>query len=295
MSLLHAEIPFEKTKSLALIPWVVGLMIYLFMLATYLLTFTQNISTQWESGFRTHLTVEIPHQDKLPAQALDQKINHLSQTLLKLDFIKGATRLQEDDYKNLLTPWFGTIEHIPFDLGIPTFIDVSIKEHVSIDNQALQDAVQHYFPDAQIVDQRAWQKPFLSMIWTIQGIGGILAILICVTAICTMIFTMQSSFVVNMHIVDVLYLVGASHTYIVKQFQGQALRLGMRSYVIATLLMALTLIMLFLAAGEMQLPSYFSFALPALCHLLLFVFPALLVLLMTFAARITVLRALLTH
>jgi cell division transport system permease protein len=123
-------------------------------------------------------------------------------------------------------------------------------------------------------------------------IAFMVTILILLVALVTTVFATRTSLLIHRQVIEVLSLIGATPSYIAKQFQMNALKQGFVASTIGSVLAFLTFVGIstFLEKGELPVVMDSIFFSQALCVFICA--PFLTALLMMVSVRFSVMRAL---
>lgn len=231
------DIPLRRDGTARLLPWLVAPMIYLAALALAGMLGLHGVLQTWDRGLAGTMTVELP-----PAQG-PQGDKSLAAALALLRATPGVTRadtLSAAAEGKLLKPWLGTSIETS-ELQLPRLIDLRIASGAAINVARLQSQLTTAVPGAVLDDHRVWLDRLYDLTLSVETAG--LAILAMVSAACvlTVIFTTRASLAVHHDVIELLHLTGARDSYIARQFEHEAMRLGFGGGVTGIVLAALTL------------------------------------------------------
>jgi len=288
-----STIPLDGDGSARFLPWLIGLMVFLAALATGAGFAIDSALIRWDDGLRGTLTVQLPQPiggGPLASASIDAALALLRGTA----GVVGATALDPQAEAGLLQPWLGDSVEAG-QLPLPVLIDVQHAEAVTLDLPDLTRRLAAIVPGASVETHGAWLEQLFRVAELIEIGAAIIVVLIGVVAVMTVIFTTRTGLMIHAPIVDLLHLMGATDSYIARQFQWHAFGLGLRGGSIGLVLALLAFGALRLAAeqgGAAVADLAPGLRLPVLAWVLVGGLPVLMGLVGLVTARVTVLRTL---
>jgi cell division transport system permease protein len=91
----------------------------------------------------------------------------------------------------------------------------------------------------------------LEVVRSVQLLAGLVLALVGAAAVVTVVFVTRTGLAIHRNVIELLHLIGAYDTYIARQFQRHALRLGLAGGALGLLLALVTLGLLWQALGPM--------------------------------------------
>lgn len=309
------DIPLQRDGSVRFLPWLIALMVYLAALALAGTLALDGLVRHWDLSLSSVMTVELPappsgqptagqptagqptaEQPTAGQPSTDAALEAALGVLRAAPGVIAAEPLDRTATAKLVEPWLGTALS-PDELALPRLIDVRTRPH-DLDLGTLRAQLAAAAPGAILDDHRSWLDRLAALGLTIEGTAiGILA-LVAGAAVLTVVFTTRAGLAVHDDVIDLLHVIGARDGYIARQFQREALRLGMKGGVIGLALAALTLAALAHAAARAdelfgdQVSLLPSLRLTPWQWASLLLLPVLAGIIAMVTARITVMRAL---
>jgi cell division transport system permease protein len=145
---------------------------------------------------------------------------------------------------------------VPIDLlPVPRLVDVQISPTADIDFAKLRQRLATVLPDARLDDHQSWLARLRGFIVRVEAIiaTGIVAV-IGLTAV-SVIFAANTSLAIHHRVIELLHLLGAGDSYIARQFQIYALRLGLLGGMTGAFAAVLTALVLGSAVQTLQVPG----------------------------------------
>jgi cell division transport system permease protein len=286
------DIPLNRDSSVRFLPWIIGLMVYLAGLALAGTLVLNGTLARWDRSLSGTLTVQLPPVEPGKDDALPLVLQILRETA----GVKNAEPLGTEATGRLLEPWLGNALSAE-DLPLPRLIDLRIDTDAPPDFAALRARLAAAAPQAVLDDHRLWLDRLASLVVSVELTALAVVALIGAAAVLTVVFTTRAGLAVHHGVIEVLHLIGARDTYIARQFERQALELGLRGGIMGLLLTIATLALIGHASDATALLGERMRLVPALelrfWHwLLIALLPAAAAGIAMLTARLTVLRAL---
>jgi cell division transport system permease protein len=288
----HLDIPLNRDSSVRFLPWIIGLMVYLAGLALAGTLVLNGTLARWDRSLSGTLTVQLP-----PAEpGKDDALAAALQTLRDTSGVKNAEPLGTEATAHLLEPWLGNALSAD-ELPLPRLIDLRIDTDAPPDLPALRARLAAAAPQAVLDDHRLWLDRLASLVVSVELTALAVVALIGAAAVLTVVFTTRAGLAVHHGVIEVLHLIGARDTYIARQFERQALELGLRGGAMGLVLTIATLALIGHASDATALLGERVRLVPVLelrfWHwLLIALLPAAAAGIAMLTARLTVLRAL---
>jgi cell division transport system permease protein len=292
---MSSEIPLTKDPSTRYVPWVIGLLMYLAILATFSYCILQGMIGFWALGSTQSYTIEIPAQIKVDASdslEMERRESHemeyIAAVLAKTPGIKSVEVLPREESLALLEPWLGSGTFLK-DLPIPKLIDIKVVSNLKFNMAQLSATLERINPHIRLIDHRAWHQSVASSSTILETTLLFIIGFIVISILGTIAFTTQTSLLMHRSIIEILSLIGASDNYIAQQFQRYALSMGIRGSIIGFILLVLTVISWLWFFDWDKGASFFNIISPQISWLwlLIGIVPFIIILLMMFSAHKT--------
>jgi cell division transport system permease protein len=222
---MRSDLPLDRDAAARFLPWIIGFMTFLCVITVAAALTVERVADRWRHGLAGNLTVELPFSPDLDtgkrAEQLDDAVNLVTDT----PGITGAAVLDDDQISALLAPWLGP-DATQLDVPLPTMIAVTRSTDVPVDLKGLETKLQKLIPGAQVDDHGDWVADALVFLRSLQALSAALAGLALGAAALTVIFVTRTGLATHRSVIEVVHLIGAPDRYIARQFQAQALKLG---------------------------------------------------------------------
>jgi cell division transport system permease protein len=291
MMFLSSDLPLKRDQSSRFLPLLVGFMVFLAALALSSALAMNTVVTSWQSAFTGKLTVQIPAAEEGGEELQRERIAAIADLLKMQAGVEEVELLGEAETRALIEPWLGDVASLD-ELPLPALIAVTLEEEAAPDLTSLSIRLQEAAPGAVLDDHQQWLGEILTNLRSLQILSLSLLAVVGAAAMLAVVYVTRTGLAIHHEVIELLHLIGAKDIYVARQFQRQALLLGLTGGVIG-LLLALPVVLLIgylLSNGDSALFPHVRFG-PLQWGLLALLAPVTGVIAM-FTARRTVLRSL---
>jgi cell division transport system permease protein len=286
-------IPRDSVAGRALVV-VIAIMTFLACLTAGAALLVADASQAWRSDVLRDATIQVKPR---PGDDVESLVAKAVAIAAQAQEVESAHALSKAESEKLLEPWLGDGLDLS-ELPIPRLILVRLRGQGSQDLDTLRKALASAVPQADLDDHRIWATRLGTMANAVVILAAALFALMIVAMGTAIGFATRGAMAGNREIIEVLHLVGASNTFIAKEFQGHFRRLGLRGAMIG----GLAAIAFFAAAsllsfwwahspgGDEIAAMFGSFTLGASGYVALAVVCAAVTLLTGFLSRVIVMR-----
>lgn len=232
------DIPLRRDGTVRLLPWLIAPMVYLAALALAGMLVLNGVLESWDRGLSGTMTVELPAAPAPPAT--DDAVAKTLRVLRATSGIVSATPLARDAEVKLIEPWLGSTI-APEELQLPRLVDLRIASGAALDLKALRAKLATAVPGAVLDDHRLWLDRLYSLAISVEATGFAILVMVGIAAVLTVIFTTRAGLAVHHDVIELLHLMGARDLYIARQFETEAMRMGLSGGIGGIALAALTL------------------------------------------------------
>jgi cell division transport system permease protein len=287
---------FWESRDLALnvdparryLPWLLAMIVFLAGIALAGMMSLSGAVERWDKGLAGTLTVQIP----APAKGtVDRTIAAAIKALKSAPGVTSARALSEQEIAVLLEPWLGSGDFAR-DLPLPRLIDVQVRTGAAPDVEGLSALVQSVAPGAVIDNHRKSLDRLIALARAGETVALAIVILVALAAIATVVFITRTGLAIHANGIELLHLIGATDSYVARQFQGQALELAFKGGTIGFGLAAAMIFLIGRAAGALGSGLLPDLSLTVGQWGTLILVPIAVAVIGMVTARITVLRAL---
>jgi cell division transport system permease protein len=288
MNLRRFDLPLEQAMSSRLLPWIIGGLVYLAVVALAVAAVADGALRIY--GTRARLvTVTLPSVDDARASA--QQIAAALDILGRTQGITSATPVPPAELEQLIEPWLGNLK-TGLDLPLPRLIDVTLDPLVKPDLAALQDQLQQVVAGATIGGEALSRDRAEQLAAFVRAWGSGVGVAVLVGSLVAVGVITRLSLQAQNQTVELLRCMGAPDGYVARQFERYALLSAFRGGLGAFVLAALTIVALLYTSRRMELAGSLQLNLRPLDWILLACVPLVSAVLVTAIARMTARRGL---
>lgn len=293
----RTDLPLQQDASRRFLPWLVAIMVYLATLALAGLLVLNDAAGRWDRGLSGTLTVQIPPLTGAAAARRGVKAREQKRVAKAIKVLRGTPGIVEvrllgiAEITALLEPWLGTGDFAA-ELPLPALIDVKILPDARINMDGLGAVLDGAVPGTTIDDHRKWLDRLILLARFIQLIAAGIVFLVSAAAVATVIFVTRAGLSIHHEFIELMHFIGAQDGYVARQFQFQALALGLSGSIIGFVLAAATILALGAISGQLQASLMPKMALDLSQWLILAAIPVIIALISMITARVTVLKVL---
>ncbi len=252
--LKRTDIPLTPNAETYFLILLISLMTFLLVLSLAGTLILKDMTNRWTSGLENKVTIEIlmeTDQGYVLSQETIEKETRLLQKVLEKDpYIKSAEILTEPQIRDLISPWIKK-DLILDDIPLPGLIAVELKNSNPKILDALRKKIAKASEHARLETHQEWLSDLLSLMTIFKTISLIISLIVMSITITTITAGISIRLALHEKTVDLLHFMGASDTYIAKQFQNHTIIIALTGGLIGTIL-ALTLVFI------VQIISFYS-------------------------------------
>jgi cell division transport system permease protein len=291
MTTLRSDLNLRGDSSRRFLPLIIAFMVFLASLATAAAMIVSATVDDWGRGLTGTLTIQIPPLTGDKGGGEEAALDDVLRLVRATPGVATARALDKSESRALLDPWLGAADG-ETALPLPRLIDVRLNGTAAVDVGLLRTRVQARVAGAVVEDHGHWLGQLAAVTRSVRIAAFAVVAVIALAAVLTVIYATRSGIAVHYPTIEVLHLIGARDDYIARQFERQALLLGLLGSVLGFGAAALVLVAFGRAAPAME-----GAVLPALepagwDWAVLAVVPLAATAIATLTARLTVLRTL---
>ena len=229
-SALKRDMPLIPTDSVAerALVVVIAIMTFLACLTAGGALLVADASRGWHSDVLRDVTVQVKPR---PGDDIERLVAKAVSLASQTPGVENAHAYSRAESEKLLEPWLGQGLDLS-QLPIPRLIIVHMRGQSSADIEALRAALAPAVPQASLDDHRVWAARIGTMANAIVLLAAALFALMIVAMGTAIGFATRGAMAGNREIIEVLHFVGASDSFIAKEFQNHFRRLGLRGALI---------------------------------------------------------------
>ncbi|MCL4677497.1 MAG: FtsX-like permease family protein [Alphaproteobacteria bacterium] len=232
------DLPFGSDADRNFLLLLVALMSFLAVLACAGTLSLRAMTERWSTGLENKITIEIrtqsPEGEILSPDSIKLETEKVAGVLDKNPAIQNFRVMDEHEIKRLVAPWIG--EDFSFeDIPMPGLIAVELKTASPEALDSLTAIVTGASPAARVDTHREWLQDILRFVKTLQGVALMVALIVAVTTITAISSGVRARMAIYRNQVEILHLIGATDSYIARQFQWHAIIIALLGSLIGTL------------------------------------------------------------
>ena len=127
----------------------------------------------------------------------------------------------------LLEPWLGGAVD-PRDLPLPDLIAATVENGARPDLAELQRRLDAITQGIRVDDHGLWRQRLVDFMGALQLVAFSVVAVVTIAAAAMVVFATRSGLLAHRETISLLHLIGAQDGYIAGQFQGQAMRAGLK-------------------------------------------------------------------
>lgn len=203
---------------------VVAIMTFLAALTAGAVTMVASAANDWQSNVSREITIQVR---PTPGRDIEADISKAVGIARATSGIADVRVYSKDESEALVEPWLGSGLNLD-DLPIPRLIVAKLWTGPPPDFTALRGTLATAVPSASLDDHRRWIDRMRTMAGTaVAGGLAILALVLAVTML-SVSFATRGAMAANRPIIEVLHYVGATDSFIRRQFRRHFLLLGLK-------------------------------------------------------------------
>lgn len=204
---------------------VIAIMCFLGCLMAGAVYIVNQSAAAWFDDIASEVTVQITPID---ATDMEKRVRQVAIYLSQQEGIAKVTPLSLEQSSVLLEPWLGR-SNVLNSLPVPRLIAIRIDRNAPPNIQTLTEKLEASFKGVVMDDHRHWQTQIRTVTRSL-ALGGITMLLLMGAATTAIIISAtRSALASNREIVEVLHFVGATDTFIAREFEKHFLALGIRA------------------------------------------------------------------
>ncbi len=204
---------------------VITIMCFLGCLMAGAVYLVNQSAARWFSDISSEVTVQVK---PISGTNTNKRVNQVALYLKQQQGIQSINILSAEDSSVLLEPWLGRVDALSA-LPVPRLVAVAIDQSNPPDIDRLRQAIQGSFRGVVLDDHRHWRSQIRTVTRSL-ALGGITMLILMAAATTAIIVSAtRSALSANKEIVEVLHFVGATDSFIAREFEKHFLALGIRA------------------------------------------------------------------
>lgn len=251
--MFKTDIAFKTDVNHNFLPFITAFMVFLASITFATALIGNNTASDWDKHMSNNLTIQVlPNMsDKKPQKEIEDRIKNITEILKQTPGIKSFHAMDIKETNELLKPWIGDFINDK-DIPLPRIISVEISDVIPLNIRALTTEIKNYSSLIKIETYETWMHEFKSMLSALQTLLGLIIILILSTTALTISYTTKSGLYINQKVIEIMHMVGATNTYITKQFSRQMMKLAILGGSIGYLISCIVIFLIKLLSTDLN-------------------------------------------
>ena len=229
------HLPLSTDPSTKLMPWLVGFLVFIAVLATSGSMLLTGLADMWDRGLSGSMTIQIPPIDGDAAAETAAKTDKILEEVAKTDGLGEIRLLPNTEIIELLSPWLGDNIN-PENLPLPQLIEAEIDDVDIVDFEALNRRLQAISPGAIVDSHDVWRDHMIGLLNILRLVGLSVVALVTLSGIIMVVFATRGGLVAHNEVIEVLHLIGARDAFIARQFQSHVFWAALKGAVVGAIL-----------------------------------------------------------
>ena len=202
--------------------FVIAIMTFLGTLTGGAASLVRDASVEWSSSVAREMTIQVK---PLLGRDLLADIVLTRQIALSSPGVLQAIATSEEESSAMLKPWLGSGLELG-DLPVPILINIRFDRSSPPDALTLATNLKAQLPNVVLDDHRTWASRLYALANGLVAVAFVVLALVLAAMTLAVAFATRGAMAGSREIIDVLHLVGASDSFIAKEFQRHFLWLG---------------------------------------------------------------------
>jgi cell division transport system permease protein len=221
--LATAIVPKSSIAGSSLIA-VVAIMTFLAGLTCGAVTMIVSAASDWRSDVGREVTIQVR---PVAGRDIEGDVRNAAELARAAPGIAEVRVFSKDESARLVEPWLGNGLQLD-ELPIPRMIVVRLLSGAVPNFAALRQSLATQVPSATLDDHRRWIDRMRAMAGTAAAAGIAILLLVLVVTVLSVTFATRGAMATNRPIIEVLHYVGATDSFVSRQFQRHFLILGFK-------------------------------------------------------------------
>lgn len=207
-------LPLDRATS-GVLPWVIGIMVYLTALSIIGGSTLVSATHQWTGSLNRTWTVQLVEPD---AGLRAAQTNALMNLLETMPGVISVQPLSEAKSRALLEPWLGEGAKAT-DLPIPVLIDVQLSADAQLDAKRVGQQLRDLAGGATLDDHGAWGAQLAIFARGLQVLALAIVVLVALAMVAVVTFNTRAGLAGHRNAFEVLHFMGAEDSQLAREFQ----------------------------------------------------------------------------
>lgn len=235
LNIQPCALPLKDDRSVFFLKIVTGVAVFLFALTFCAYLFISSGMAHWKNSVTDGMTVQImPSAETLSEEEAALRTNKVIRFFEGLPQTEKVVLLEEKQIERLLKPWLGENADISA-LPLPQLLDVKLKSNSGLDYAKLTQDLKKEFDYAKTDSHALWLNQLLGVASSLKTLS--LSVLLLIAGICvfSIFYATETSLGIHKEIIEILHIMGATDSYVAKQYAVRSFWVGLWAGLAGTL------------------------------------------------------------
>ncbi|WP_299444460.1 cell division protein [uncultured Rhodospira sp.] len=225
-------LPLGRDRTAVLVPMLVGVMVFLAVLAAAGALALGNVLEDWSRDVSGSLTAQVPPVPGLgeaARMATDERVAQAAAVLRAQPGVASVRVLSEDELMALVEPWIGAGELVR-DLPLPRLLDITLEPGAAARTNPgpMADVLRDAVPGATLDEHRLWLGRLMDLGEALGALGLAVVLVVSGATAVAVVHATRADLAAYRPVIEVLHMIGAQDGYIARQFAINALFQGLK-------------------------------------------------------------------
>lgn len=221
-----AELPLNEDKANFFLQISTAISVFLFSIALAAYFMTSSMINSWNKSIVDGLTVQImPASEDLSEEDDLLRTNKVISFFEGLEGVSKVKKVSDEQIQKLMEPWLGKNADID-SLPMPKLLNVRLKDGKTFDFAKTADSLKEFAPYASIDNHGLWLKKLIKSAGSLKLLSLFVLALVLSAAVFSLFYAVETSLKVHQNIVEILHIMGATDSYVAKQYALRGLKVG---------------------------------------------------------------------
>ncbi|MGE4312716.1 MAG: cell division protein FtsX [Pseudobdellovibrionaceae bacterium] len=217
----RAILPLKNRQSDRYLTAMLALMTALVMLVTASTVYFASLAGSWESHLKEVATLEIPGSLSSP-----ELMERLKTTLSTQDVIESFTILSREDLLQSVSPWLSLDGLDAGEVPLPTIVTLKLATRDKLALEKLAFTIKAVNKDISFDAHENWLAAAMSNASLIRFLTASVAVALLLVMALTLSMLVRDKILLNMEVISLLHIMGATDGFILKEFHTHMLKLS---------------------------------------------------------------------
>lgn len=228
----QSELPlkYDRANFFLEVSTTISVFLFSLVLAAYFLINSMILS--WNNSIANGLTVQImPAENALTADEEVLYVNKVVHFFEAQDNVSKVILINDEQMNRLMSPWIGN--HVDISsLPLPKLLDVRLKKNAKFDYDQTAQNLKDIAPYASIDSHGMWLQKLVHFASTLRILSLFILLLVLSVTAFAIFYAVETSLKVHKNIIEILHIMGATDSYIAKQYASRSFFVGLFSGII---------------------------------------------------------------